>query len=172
MMKSHLNKNPVISKYGVNKESETTDMYYKGSNMIHIIRHVIDNDEKFRSILRGLNKTFYHQTVTTQQVEQYISKQSKINFSKVFDQYLRNTQIPQLEYYYSPDKKYISFRWANCVNNFNLRLVMHAENVKLTIYPSQKWKTMKITGIDPTFFDSDYIEKNYYITTKQVNPKN
>ena len=49
---------------------------------------------------------------------------------------------------------------------------MHAENVKLTIYPSQKWKTMKITGIDPTFFDSDYIEKNYYITTKQVNPKN
>ena len=167
-----VNKNPVISKYGVNKESETTDMYYKGSNMIHIIRHVIDNDEKFRSILRGLNKTFYHQTVTTQQVEQYISKQSKINFSKVFDQYLRNTQIPQLEYYYSPDKKYISFRWANCVNNFNLRLVMHAENVKLTIYPSQKWKTMKITGIDPTFFDSDYIEKNYYITTKQVNPKN
>ena len=167
-----VNKNPVISKYGVNKESETTDMYYKGSNMIHIIRHVIDNDEKFRSILRGLNKTFYHQTVTTQQVEQYISKQSKINFSKVFDQYLRNTEIPQLEYYYSPDKKYISFRWVNCINNFNLRLVMHSADVKLTIYPSQKFKTIKLIDSDAAFFNSDYLEKNYYITTKQVNPNN
>ena len=27
------------------------------------------NDEKFRNILRGLNKTFYHQTVTTKQIE-------------------------------------------------------------------------------------------------------
>ncbi|MEP7318289.1 MAG: M1 family metallopeptidase, partial [Panacibacter sp.] len=166
------NKNPVISKYGVNKESATTDKYYKGSNMIHLIRHSIDDDAKFRSILRGLNKTFYHQTVTTQQVETYISKQSKINFSKVFDQYLRNTQIPRLEYYYSPDKNYISFRWANCIKNFNLRLIMHAENVKLTIYPSEKWKTMKLTGIDPIFFDSDYLVKNYYITTEQVTSKN
>lgn len=166
------NKNPVISKYGVNKESETTDKYYKGSNMIQIVRHVIDDDEKFRSILRGLNKTFYHQTVTTQQVEQYISKQSKINFSKVFDQYLRNIAIPELEYYYSPDKKYISFRWANCIDNFNLRLVMHSADVKLTIYPSKKWKTIKLIDADAAFFNSDYLEKNYYITTKQVNPNN
>ncbi len=166
------NKNTVIGIYGVNKEG-SGDMYPKGANMMHTIRHAISNDEKFRQILRGLNKTFYHQTVTTKQVEEYISKQSKINFSKVFDQYLRTTQIPELQFYYSSDNKYISFKWDNCVSGFKMPLVMHdADTVKLTIYPSQKWKTMKLTGIDTTFFNTDYLEKNYYIRTKQVEAKN
>ncbi len=51
-------------------------MYYKGGNMLHTIRHVINDDEKWRGILRGLNKDFWHQTVTTAQVESYISKKS------------------------------------------------------------------------------------------------
>lgn len=53
-------------------------MYYKGENMIHTIRQVINDDEKFRQILRGLNKTFYHQTVTTKQVEDYIVNKVKL----------------------------------------------------------------------------------------------
>ena len=67
---------PIIGPYGVNKEG-SGDMYYKGGNMLHTIRQVINNDTIFRKILRGLNKTFYHQTVTTKQVEDYISKQCK-----------------------------------------------------------------------------------------------
>ena len=35
---------------------------------------MVDDDEKWRGILRGLNREFYHQTVTTQQIEQYISQ--------------------------------------------------------------------------------------------------
>ena len=46
----------------------------------------MDDDEKFRQILRGLNKVFWHQTVTTKQVEDYVSKQAGIDFSKVFEQ--------------------------------------------------------------------------------------
>ena len=64
-------------------------MYYKGANMLHTIRTAINDDEKFRQILRGIGKDFYHQTVTTQQIENYISEKSGINFSTVFDQYLR-----------------------------------------------------------------------------------
>ena len=65
------NDEPIIGKYGVRNEG-SGDMYYKGANMLHTIRHVINNDEKFRQILRGLSKDFYHQTVTTQQIENYI----------------------------------------------------------------------------------------------------
>jgi aminopeptidase N len=93
--KSIKNDKTIIGFYGVNKEG-SGDMYYKGASIINIVRQTINNDEKFRSILRGMNAAFYHQTVTTKQIENYISDESKINFSKLFDQYLRNTQIPFL----------------------------------------------------------------------------
>jgi aminopeptidase N len=77
--KNIVNDKPIIAHYGVNEEG-SGDMYYKGGNMIHTIRQVINNDEKFRKILRGLNKTFYHQTVTAKQVEDYINQISVIDF--------------------------------------------------------------------------------------------
>ena len=89
------NKTTIIGQYDVNNEG-SSDMYYKGSNMLHTIRHSMDDDEKFRQILRGLNSTFYHQTVTTKQVENYISTQAGFDYSKVFDQYLRNIAIPAI----------------------------------------------------------------------------
>jgi aminopeptidase N len=82
----------IIGKYGVNNEG-SGDMYNKGGNMIHTIRQVINNDKKFREILIGLNKTFYHKTVTTKEIENYINKKSGYDFSKIFDQYLRYPKI-------------------------------------------------------------------------------
>ena len=93
----------MIGRYGVNNEG-SGDMYYKGANLIHTIRQIINDDEKFRQILRGLNKDFYHQTVTSKQVEDYIIQKSGKDLSKVFDQYLRTTQIPVLELKAEGDK--------------------------------------------------------------------
>src|SRR5690606_13689620 len=91
------NDRPIIGRYNVNK-SGSRDMYPKGANMLHTIRHSLNNDDSFRAILRGLNKTFYHQTVTTAQIEDYISKESGFDYSRIFDQYLRTTDVPELEY--------------------------------------------------------------------------
>ncbi len=77
------NDKPIIGNYGVNNEG-SGDMYYKAGNMIHTIRQVINNDEKFRQILRGLNKTFYHQTVTSKQIEDYIKQAIRHRFLKSF----------------------------------------------------------------------------------------
>ena len=84
---------PIIGDYNVNSEG-SGDMYYKGANMIHNIRQLINNDEKFRRILRGLNKTFYHQTVTTKQIEDYIIKESGLKLQSLFNEYLRTTKVP------------------------------------------------------------------------------
>jgi len=155
---------PIIAHYGVNEESNSLDMYYKGGNMLQTIRHVINDDAKWRNILRGLNKTFYHQTVTTQQVEDYISKNSGVDLTRIFDQYLRNTTIPELEYYYSADKKQVFYRWDSCVSGFNMPLVLMYEGKSLRIYPTQKWKQLS----DVSLFDPSWIDKNYYIRLKQV----
>ncbi|MEP7254420.1 MAG: M1 family metallopeptidase [Ferruginibacter sp.] len=152
---------PIIGTYGVNQEG-SGDMYYKGGNMIHMIRQVINDDEKFRQILRGLNKTFYHQTVTTKQIEDYISKQSKIDFSKLFDQYLRTTQIPTLEYKIEGNK--LSYRYDSCVKGFNLPLKIKFKTEQW-IKPTEQWQ---ILNSYPEGDNSFTVDPNFYIKTKKV----
>ena len=129
---------PIIGPYGVNKEG-SGDMYYKGANMLHTIRQLVDNDSLFRECLRGLNQTFWHQTVTTQEVEDYMSKKLNIDLSKVFDQYLRTVQIPTLEMVYSGTK--IKYRWTNCVKGFDMPVPLG----ETTLLPTQKWKKLDIS---------------------------
>lgn len=151
------NDTPIIGKYGVRNEG-SGDMYPKGASMIHTIRQVINDDEKFRQILRGMNKDFYHQTVSTQQVEQYISKKSGIDFSTVFSQYLRTTKIPVLEY--SQKGEALTFRYTNAIKNF--RLPIRTESGE-TINPTENWQTVKLNSGTPVSFN-----KNYYINYKKV----
>ncbi len=153
---------PIIGPYGVNKEG-SGDMYYKGGNMLHTIRQVINNDSLFRKILRGLNNTFYHQTVTTKQIEDYISQQSKINFSKVFDQYLRTTQIPTLEYKLAGYK--LQYRYTNCIKDFRLPLKINFKGERW-LNPTEKWQTLNMYPEGSNEFS---VDPNFYIKTKKVD---
>ena len=157
---------PIIGQYNVNKEG-SGDMYSKGANMIHIIRQLIDDDEKFRSILRGLNKTFYHKTVTTAEVENYIAKQSGLNLSKIFDQYLRYKDIPTLEYKISNNK--LAYRWQADVKDFNmpLKVTLKGNGEYTLIQPTATWKEISIDStVDKDSFKAD---PNFYINIKQAN---
>lgn len=153
------NDKPIIAHYGVNEEG-SGDMYYKGGNMLHTIRQVIHNDEKFRNILSGLNKTFYHQTVTSKQVEEYISQHSGINFSKVFDEYLRTTMVPELQYKSMNGK--IMYRWNNCVPGFNMPLEIYNDKGKLIfIHPTEKFQQV------PKGVKDIKVDENYFVTSKE-----
>jgi aminopeptidase N len=142
-LRKHIqNDKPVIGPYGVNQEG-SGDMYYKGSNLLHTIRQIINNDEKFRQILRGLNASFYHKTVNSKDVEEYISKQSGIDLSRVFDQYLRTVKIPVLEYKIILDEK--TEKW---------------------IQPTQNWKTINLPGKDEG--KTLTTDRNFFILTKNA----
>ncbi|SHG89282.1 M1 family metallopeptidase [Pedobacter caeni] len=162
--KSIANDVPVIGTYGVNHEG-SGDMYYKGANLVHLIRQLINNDEQFRAILRGMNKTFYHQTVTTQQVEDYIIKQSGLKLNKVFDQYLRTTMVPVLEYKIGAGK--LSYRWTACVKDFDMPLKVTLKNKGFeTIHPGTHWKSEPVSKeITRDNFQAD---PNFYVKTKNV----
>lgn len=151
LRKNIQNDEPIIGKYGVRNEG-SGDMYYKGANMLHTIRTVINNDEKFRQILRGLNKEFYHKTVTGKQVEDYINQKSGIDFSSVFKQYLETTKIPKLVY--DQDGNILKYKWENTVDNFYLP--MRINKGKETIIPTNNWKTLKLKSSKPVSFDINY----------------
>jgi aminopeptidase N len=163
--KSIRNDKNIIAPYGVNNQG-SGDMYYKGGNMLHTIRHAIHNDSLFRQILRGLNKTFYHQTVTTQEIEHYVSSQSGIDFSKVFDQYLRTTQIPVFEYQLEGNK--LRYRYSNCITGFNLPIVLSNNDATLRIRPTENWQTLSVTKAAKALVDAALINRQYYITVQKV----
>ena len=131
--KKILNDRPIIGLYGVHQQG-SEDMYYKGANMIHTLRQVLNNDRLFRDILRGLNKTFYHQAVTTRQVEDYINQRTAIDLAPFFDQYLRTTKIPTLAY--RIDKKYnlLKYKWVNVVKGFCMPLKLATSNTWIHTY--------------------------------------
>ena len=133
-------------------------MYAKGANMVHTIRQVINDDEKFRQILRGMNKDFYHQTVDSKQIENFISQKSGFDFSSVFNQYLRTTKIPVLEYIQNGNQ--LKFRYTDTVPGFNLPIRI---NPSQTINPTESWQTTTLTSITKIVPDT-----NYYINYREV----
>ena len=153
---------PIIGKYGVNI-SGSSDMYPKGGDMLHMIRQVIKSDKKFRNILVGINKTYYHQTVTGAEIENYISEKSGFDFSKVFDQYLRTTQVPILEY--KIENKIISYRWDSAVAQFNLPVKVSYGKKEKWIKPTAEWQTVQPgSWYDGNTFN---VNKNFYIRIKK-----
>ena len=157
------NDGPVIGPYNVNKEG-SGDMYPKGANMIHLIRQLINDDSKFRDILRGLNQKFYHKTVTTKEVEDYIAAKSGLKLNKVFDQYLRQTNIPTLEYKINGQE--LSYRWISDVKGFDMPVKVTTTKDRFTlIYPSENWKKMKVS-VDAADFKQD---PDFYINIKKAD---
>ncbi len=159
----------IIAPYGVNREG-SGDMYPKSGNMLHSIRHSLNNDDLFRDILRGLNKTFYHQTVTTKQVEDYINKETKFNYSKVFDQYLRTTQIPTFEFVLNAEGSNVRYRYSTCVPGFNLPIILQDSSTKtmLKLYPTDTWKSTPVSKQQAALLTKENIEKMYYVQVKNA----
>lgn len=158
-----INDRPVVGHYGVNDEG-SGDMYNKGGNMLHTIRQIVNNDQKWREVLRGLNKIFWHQTVTGRQVEEYINTKSGINLNKIFEQYLTTTMIPEFNYYIKEKK--LHYRWSNVVSGFNmpLKVTLNGEGYSF-IYPATQWK---VTVLNAHAVKSFSVDNNFYVTVKNI----
>ena len=144
---------PIIGTYGLNKRG-SGDMYYKGGNLLNMIRQILQDDDKWRLILRGLNKKFYHQTVTTEQVESYISTQAGLNLGKVFDQYLRDTRIPIFEYYQQGGE--IQYRWTNAVKDFDMPVDVMLNGKAIRLQANTAWQKLEVSDAQALVVDPDY----------------
>jgi len=155
------NKGQIIGQYNIHKEG-SSDMYDKGGNMLHTIRQIIDNDETWRNILRGLNKDFYHQNVDSKDIEDYISTKAGKDFSKVFDQYLRDIRIPSFEYFVKD--KVMKIRWGNVIDDFNMPLRVYINGKSQWLSPTATWTTVELSNGNPSI----KIDANFYISTQNV----
>jgi aminopeptidase N len=135
------NDKPIIGTYGVNKNG-SSDMYYKGANLLHTIRQIINDDEQWRMILRGLNSEFYHQTISTKQIENYISQKAGIDLTPVFDQYLRAISIPILSLVEKANT--LSYRWENTIQSFDMPIRIYVDGQEIWLKSTTNWQEIEL----------------------------
>ncbi|MEJ2162637.1 MAG: M1 family aminopeptidase, partial [Robiginitalea sp.] len=154
------NDRPIIGTYGVNKRG-SGDMYYKGANMLHTLRQLLEDDALWRSILREINQTFYHQTVTTAQIEDFLSKRSGKDLSAFFNQYLRTTMIPTLEYHWINGT--LEYRYRDIVQDFDMPVRVIIDGKGHWIFPSSEWNKTDFTTQPSTF----EVDPNFYVESRE-----
>jgi aminopeptidase N len=155
---------PIVGPYGVNTEG-SGDMYFKGASLLHTIRQLVNDDERWRGILRGLNETFGGQTVTGQQVIEYVSRQAGMDLSRVFRQYLTTPRVPELEYRIQGSR--LSYRWANVVPGFDMPVrVTLAPGEYQRIVPTTAWQTAELRGVTAADFR---VDENFYVTARNAD---
>jgi aminopeptidase N len=148
---------PIVGTYGLNARG-SGDMYPKGGNMLHTIRHIIGDDTRWTGILRGLNAEFRHRIVTGRQVQEYITAQAGVPLEKVFEQYLTTTRIPAFEYRLEGSR--LTYRWADVVPGFAMPIrVRVSTDSTVQLAPTEAWQTAALPlrhpedfGVDPNFY--------------------
>ena len=163
------NQRPVIGVYGVQSEG-SSDMYYKGGNLLHTVRQLVDDDVLWKEILRGLNRDFRHQVVTSAQVEEYIAKRSGLELGPVFDQYLRHSRIPVLQY--AVDDGAARFRWVADVKEFAMPIRVRVGGDEKWIEPTVGgWTEVSADGLlDPSTKEGGVlVDPDFYVEVRRVD---
>jgi aminopeptidase N len=156
------NQAPIIGQYGVRNHG-STDMYYKGANILHTLRQLLEDDEKWRNMLRGLNTEFRHRTVSSKQVEDYLSNAMGKGLTEFWDQYLRTTQIPQIEY--KLDNRKLAFRYTNIIEKFDMPVIAIINGKEEWIFPSATWTEQEFDEQITSF----EIKRDFYVTSEKIS---
>lgn len=157
------NEATIIGDYGVNSEG-SGDMYAKGANLLNTIRSLYNNDELWWKTLKDYTRTYKHQTIDTKTVENFFDQATDVNLKPVFDQYLRHTDIPVLQF--KKDDETLWYRWKADVKSFNMPVDVFVNNKEIRLCPTQEWKKL-----DQEVEDEDDIKLNkmeFYVNTAFV----
>lgn len=147
---------PIIGDYDVNSEG-SGDMYYKGANLLNMIRQINNDDAEWRAMLRALNAHFYHQTVTTAEIEEFMSLYLDLNLKPIFDQYLRTKFIPTLEVQSVKGKHLV--RWSHCIDGFEMPVDIEINGKTVRVLATQDW-----TAVPGKFKKGKIkVNVNYYV---------
>ncbi len=151
------NDKPIIGTYGLNQEG-SGDMYCKGGNMLHTMRHILADDDKWRTVLRGLNAEYWHRTVGTEEFEGYMSRECGIDFGLFFDQYLRTTQIPELRHELSGTE--LKVWWDKVVPGFRVPVLLRINGEEQRVVVADTPSVIALDGA----LESIELDRNFYMT--------
>lgn len=135
------NSKEIIGDYGVNAEG-SGDMYYKGANLLNMIRSLYDNDELWWNTFKDYTETYRHQVISTEDTEAFFDKPTEIDLEPVFDQYLRHASLPELQL--KKDGNKLAYRWEAEVEDFRMPVDIFIGKDEVRLDVTSKWQTSEI----------------------------
>lgn len=145
------NEKPIVGTYGVNNKG-SGDMYDKGQLVLNTLRHVVNNDSLWYSIIRTLATKFRYRTITAEEVFGLINEMTGQDFTSLFDQYFRHATIPALQTTVTVkrDTTTVRYRWLAEAEGFAMPIDVRVGGQGLVrLFPTQQWKTYSVVGLDP-----------------------
>ncbi len=157
------NQNAIIGDYGVNAEG-SGDMYSKGANLLNIIRSIYDNDELWWDTIRKYTSKFKYQTVTTEQVENFFDSKTSTDLKPIFDQYLRHTDIPELQLKKKDDAIY--YKWVAQVKDFKMPVDVMIDEEEIRLNATSEWQ--KLDSGEDDLDEFHVKDSEFYVRTNKL----
>lgn len=161
-----LNDRPIIGIPNVQYRG-SGDMYDKGQLVLNTLRSVIDNDSLWFRILRGIQDKFKYQTIDADDVFRFINESTSSDYTYFFDQYFRQTRIPQLTVMASKkgDTVKAMYRWNAEAKDFRMPVKALTSPGRFEwIHPTNSWQTVELHGMKPE--DFKIAEDLFYVDVK------
>ncbi|MDA9808475.1 M1 family metallopeptidase [Flavobacteriales bacterium] len=157
----------VIGPYHVNQTGSSGDMYFKGSLMLHTLRNLIEDDELWFDIIKGIANDFKYQTVDGQVIMDYINKKSGKDFTVFFSQYLKSKKIPEFQYKFQKEGKNITllYRWE-AIPEFDMPILINTGSKDFWVYPNSEWKEQNLGSFDK--YDFKVRDDLFFIDVKKM----
>src|SRR5690606_13945386 len=135
------NSSTIIGNYGVNSEG-SGDMYFKGANLLNTIRSIFNDDELWWETLKDYTLTYRHKIIDTQTTESFFDAAIETDLQPVFDQYLRHTALPELQF--RKKGKSISYRWKADVEDFKMPVDVFINGKEVRLQPTYNWQKLEV----------------------------
>jgi aminopeptidase N len=135
----------VIQPRGLHRSPMGNDQYFKGALFINTLRSVVNDDAKWFKLIRDMYDKFKYQNIMTEDMVAFFNQQTGRNFTPLFDQYLRHTQIPTLELKFDEAAKTVSYRWKADEAGFSMPVRVGKADAWQIVQPTTEWKSMPTT---------------------------
>ena len=114
---------PIIGPLGVRYGKCTgSDMYYKGTWMLHTLRNCVNDDEKWFRTLRNFYDASKYRTVSSRDFYNQLSRTCGRDYSTILDLYLTYRRIPTLHYSLKQRgrKLIVRYQWETNITGFTM----------------------------------------------------
>jgi aminopeptidase N len=100
----------VIAEEGI-YATPPVDQYKKGALFLNTVRSIVNNDAVWFKLLHNYYQHFKYQTIMTTDMASFFNRETGLNLTPVFNEYLRHAAIPTLELRFDDAAHTVSYRW-------------------------------------------------------------
>ncbi len=137
------NREPIVTTPGINR-TPPQDQYFKGALFLHTLRSVIDDDARWRRLLRTFFDRFKYRNITTDDVVLFFSRETGRDLGPLFAEYLRHPYLPTLDLQFHEGGQ-VAYRWNAAEPAFAMPIRVGEPGRWQTITPTTTWQVMTTT---------------------------